>query len=236
MRKLIALLVLCFISGKHASALEAEQLFYALRTKVLTVKDYQADIKMKIDVSYMKIPLLKGKLFFRSPDKMRLEREGGLSLLPRKNINLTLSNLIPTGKVMVLDAGSADIAGKQFRVLKVVPEDDMGGIILSKIWVDEANMLVVRTETTTRNDGTVIMDLTFGKYSAWALPDKVTIHLDLKDYKLPQGVTMDYNNTPKPKDKEKTGGKQKGTISIQYLKYEINKGISDAVFTDKEKA
>jgi hypothetical protein len=94
----------------------------------------------------------------------------------------------------------------------------------------------MRTETTTRNDGTVIMDLIFGNYSTYALPDKVTIHLDLKDYKLPQGVTMDYNNSPQPKDKAKTGGKQKGTISIQYLKYDINKGIADAVFTDKEKA
>ena len=28
---------------------------------------------------------------------MRLERNGGISILPKKNLNLTLSNLIPVG-------------------------------------------------------------------------------------------------------------------------------------------
>ena len=213
-----------------AATADAETLFYALRKKILTVQDYTADVRMKIDVNYMRIPVLKGSLIFKSPDKMRLERRGGISLLPKKNINLTISNLIPTGKVTVIDAGMATVEGKKLHMLKVIPEDEASTIVITKLWVDEADLVITRAETTTRNDGTVIMDLSFGRYTNYALPDKVTIFMDLKDYKLPKGVTMDYNNAD-PADLPKTKGKnQKGTIQITYLKYDINKGIADDRF------
>ncbi len=218
----------------QARADAGSDLFYALRKKVLTVKDYSAEVKMKINVSYLKIPQLRGTLIFKSPDKMRLERSGGISLLPKKNINLTISNLIPAGNVMVIDIGNVTIEGKKLHVLKVIPEDDLSNIVLTKIWIDETNLVAVRAETTTRNDGTVTMDLAFGKYASYGLPDKVTILLDLKDYKLPKGVTLDYNDEPTPVVKaaetDKKPKSKKGSIQINYLSYEINKGISDDRF------
>ena len=230
MRKLLLLLLISLSHVTVHAADNAETLFYTLRTKILQVQDYTAAVKMKIDVSYMKIPLLKGTLFFKAPDKMRLERNGGISLLPKKNINLTISNLIPTGKVTVIDAGEEVKDGKKLHILKVVPEDDISNIVITKIWVDEERLVAVRAETTTRNDGTVIMDLSFGKYTTYGLPDKVTIFMDLKDYKLPKGVTMDYNNMETPETEAKKVKSQKGTIQITYLKYDINKGIPDEKF------
>lgn len=233
MRKYIAIILLLLMATGTARAADAAGLFDALRQKVMTVKDYTADVKMKINVTYMRIPQLGGTLFYKYPDKMRLERHGGLSILPRKNVNLTLSNLIPSGAVMVLDAGTGTIAGRTVRLIKVVPEDEKSEIVLTKIWVDEANLLALRTETTTRNDGTVSMELEYGRYTKYALPDKATIFMDLKDYKLPKGVTMDYNEATDLKPK-KDGKNQKGTIQITYLKYDVNKGLSDAVFAGKE--
>ena len=45
---------------------------------------------------------------------------------------------------VLLDA-NATVAEKTLRVLKVIPEDDKSGIILSKIWIDEANLLAPLT-------------------------------------------------------------------------------------------
>ena len=225
-------LLFCFIllSLQAVCAEDATKLFYLLRDKVLSVKDYTADVKMKIEVNFMRIPTLKGTLYFKSPDKMRLERHGGISILPKKNINLTLSNLIPTGQVTVIDAGSDTRGGRKVRIIKVIPEDDQSNIVLTKIFIDEANLLAVRTETTTRNEGTVLMDLEFGHYTSYALPDKVTIFMDLKDYKLPKGVALDYNDVPEEGSKPKKAKSQKGTIQISYLKYVVNTGLSDDVF------
>ncbi|MCD6011601.1 MAG: hypothetical protein K0Q79_1463 [Flavipsychrobacter sp.] len=229
----LLVLALLFLQGS-VYAYDAEQLYYKLRDKVLLVKDYTADVKMKVDITYMRIPMLQGKLYFKAPNKMRMERKGGISILPRKNVNLTLNNLIPNGKVTVIDAGIGTINGKAVRILKVIPEDEASGIVLSKIWIDETAMLALRTETTTQNEGTVIMDLEFGKFLKYSLPDKVTITMDVKEYKLPKGITMDYSEvTPSAAKDEKVKNK-KGVIEIHYLSYAVNTGLSDAVFKGEE--
>jgi outer membrane lipoprotein-sorting protein len=199
------------------------------------VKDYVADVKVKIDVSFMKVPPMNGKLYFKAPDKMKLERDGGISILPKKSINLTMNNVIPEGGVTIIDAGYDKIGDKNLRVIKVVPTDERTDVVLTKIWVDEARLLAVRTETTTRDNGTIKMELYFGKYVNQALPDRITFYVDVKDYKLPKGVTMDYDGMDQPAKKPATGKPRKGRIEINYLDYKVNQGLSDAVFLEKKK-
>jgi len=212
----------------------ANDLFYNMREKLGSVKDYVADVKMKIDVSFMRIPTLYGKLYFKSPDKMKLERNGGISILPKRSINLTLNNLVPSGNAAVIDAGEDVLCGKKVRVIKVVPDNDANGIVLTKIWIDEGRLLALRTETTTRDNGTISMDLQYGRYTRVSLPDVVTFFIDVKDFKVPKGVTMDYDggeNGTVSKKNGKTKAK-KGVIKIEYLNYRINTGLSDKIFEE----
>jgi outer membrane lipoprotein-sorting protein len=228
--KKILVLLLMILGSISAKATDANQLYYALRDKVMKVKDYTADVKIKIDVHYMRIPEVKGKLYFKYPDKMRLERNGGISVLPKKNITMTQNNLMPTGNVTALDAGYETIGGKKVRIIKVIPDDDNSNIVLAKIWIDEASLVALKTETTTKDQGMVFMDLEYGAYASYGLPSKVRITMDVKEYKLPQGIAMDYTDANEVKQKPKDGKQKKGTIQLTYLKYDINKGLSDDVF------
>ncbi len=230
-RSFITMLVILSCSAQ-AFAVDANELFNTLRRKIFTVQDYTAVVKMKISVKYMRIPQLAGTLYFKSPDKMRLERHGGLSVLPRKNINLTIRNLIPTGNANVIDAGQALIGGKNTRIIKVIPEDEKSDLVLSKIWVDEATLVALRIETSTRNEGTITMDLEYGKYSSFGLPDKLLLTLDVKDFRMPKGMTMDYTESRPDEALKDTKGK-KGTIQITYLSYKVNTGLSDKIFTSE---
>lgn len=229
---LIALPDLC--GAQTAKGTDASKLFYQMRDKVGLVKDYVADVRMKIDVAFMRVPLLTGKLYFKAPSKLRLERNGGISILPKKSYNLTLNNLIPAGNATVIDVGIDKIGDHPVRVLQVVPQDETD-IVLTKIWVDEARLLVLRTETTTRDNGTVRMELEFGKYAHLSLPDHVIFKLDIKDYKLPKGVTMDYDDgTQEMMAQAKKMKMKKGTIEIRYLSYQVNKGLTDGIFEAKK--
>ena len=212
---------------------DATQLFYKMRDKIGVVKDYVADVRLKIDVAFMKVPLLAGKLYYKSPGKMKLERNGGISILPRKSISLTLDNLIPGGRVNVIDGGWDTVSGHRVHVIKVIPDGE-SDIILTKIWVDEPRLLALRTETTTRDNGTIRTDLEYGNYAALSLPDKVTFVLDIKDYKLPKGVTMDYDEgqDAAPQNPKIPKALKKGRIEIRYLRYQVNVGVNDAVFKE----
>jgi outer membrane lipoprotein-sorting protein len=229
----ILLLTTVHCNAQPDAETSASRTFYALRTKVLAVHDYVANVQMKINVAYMRLPELKGRLYFKYPDKIRFERTGGISILPKRNMNLAMSNLIPQGKVMVLDAGYDTIAGKKVHIIKVIPETE-DNIVLAKLWIDEQALVALRTETTSK-DGTAKMELTYGAYTNLALPDKVVLYLDVKDYKLPKGITMDYDDNETSTAIKSAGAKKssKGTILIQYLQYRVNTGMKDDVFNNK---
>jgi hypothetical protein len=233
----LLVLVVCAAVNAHAQ-LPAEQLFYKLRTRVTSIRDYTAPVRMNINVSFMRVPQLHGTLYFKSPNKLKLERAGGLSVLPKNGISMSMNNLLPDGGVSVIDAGTDVIEGKPVRIIKAVPNADASDIVLTKLWVDEARLLVLRAETTTRDNGTVKMDLTFGRYAHLALPDRAMLHLDVKEYKMPKGVTMDYGTTERVIEEDTKTGKTKrrrGTIRVEYLSYKVNTGLSDALFIEKKK-
>jgi hypothetical protein len=200
---------------------------------MFTVKDYVADVRMKIDVSFMRVPMLAGKLFYKAPGRLKLERAGGISILPKKSVSLSIDKMMPSGGVTVIDAGAEKIDGIPVHVIKVIPEGE-SDIVLAKIWVDERRMLALRTETTTRDNGTARMELSYDKYAGQALPDKIVFVMDVKEYKLPKGVTMDYDEGNAPVQKsENPRLPKKGRIEIRYLSYQVNVGLSDAIFSDK---
>lgn len=228
----VVMMACCNITFAQADT--ATEMFNKLRSRLNAIKDYTADVRVKIDVSFMKVPPLAGKLYFKAPDKMKLERNGGISILPKKNMNMSLNSMLPAGSATVIDAGKDIINGRNVRVLKVIPQEDMSDIVLTKIWVDYERNLALRTETTTRDNGTVKMDLSFGNYIKQGLPDKITVHLDVKEFKLPKGVTMDYDSQQPVKAAPAANGKnKKGKIEINYLNYQVNKGLSDSIFEEK---
>jgi hypothetical protein len=71
--------------------------------------------------------------------------------------------------------------------------------------------------------------MNYGNYSSYGLPDKVVFSFNTKDYKLPKGVTFDYDDGVK----KKTGNdlkNKKGKVEISYSEYVINKGVDDTIF------
>ncbi len=235
--RLCAFAVIFLLAATARAQLPAEQLFYKLRERVTSIRDYTAPVRMNINVSFMKVPQLNGTLYFKSPDKLKLERAGGLSVLPKNGISMSMNNLLPAGGVSVLDAGADVVDGRPVRVIKAVPNADASDIVLTKLWVDEARLLVLRAETTTRDNGTVKMDLTFGRFASLALPDRAVLYLDVKEYKMPKGVTMDYGTSEPVMDdsKQAKGKRRRGTIKVEYLDYKVNTGLSDALFAEKKK-
>ncbi len=210
----------------------SQQMFYDLRQNLTRVKDYVADVQMKIDVPFMKVPTLKGKLYFKFPDKMKLERNGGIAILPKKSISLTLNNLMPSGDATVIDVGIEQWKGRPARVLKVIPETE-SPIILAKLWVDAEQLLILKTETTTRESGTINMELAYGKFKSLNLPDEIQFIVDVKEFKVPKGVAMDYDAGEDVSiKKKKSNGNKKGSIKINYLNYKINSGLSDKFFIE----
>ena len=142
---------------------------------------------------------------------------------------MNLNNLFLDGPAAydVIDLGKE--AGSQLRIIKLLPKDENSDIVLSTLYIDEVTALIKRSRTTTKDNGTYELEMTYGKYSEYGLADKVIFSFNTKDYKLPKGVTFDYDDGTKKEDKDKVKNK-KGKVEISYSSYVINKGVPDSVF------
>lgn len=229
MRKIFLLgIILLFSIAGFSQDMTA--LVMKVKAKLELVNDYEADGKMKTDVSFIKAPIGKVKVFFKKPNKFRLKKDGGISLLPKGGVSVNMNSIFATNDFVALAAGETVIGGTKTKIVKLLPANEDGDIVLTTMYIDEANLLVKKAVTTTRENGTYEIEMSYGQFMQYGLPDKVVFSFNTKDYKLPKGITLEFDDNEKQlSDAEKLRNK-KGRVEITYTNYVINKGVSDSVF------
>lgn len=230
MNKKYLLLVFSLIVVVAAQSQTAEDLIRKVKAKLDKVNDYEAKGKMKTNVVFIKVPVASVKIYFKKPNKMRINNEKGISFVPKGSVNINLSNILAgdEGNYDIVDAGKD---GKDsLRIIKLLPKDDNADIVLSTLYIDESKSLIRKAKTTTKDNGTYELEMTYGRYSDYGLADKVIFSFNTKDYKMPKGVTFDYDDGTKKDKKSEEMKNKKGKVEISYSEYIINKGVSDSVF------
>lgn len=221
------MIVLLFIQSVFAQT--PEELIQQVRTKLEQVNDYQAKGKMKTNVIFIKAPIANIKVYYKKPGKLKIVNEKGISFIPKGSVNINLSNIfVNTDGFDIIDAGTEN--GSGLRIIKLLPKDDNADIVLSTLYIDESKLLIKKSKTTTKENGTYELEMTYGKYAAYGLADKAIFSFNTKNYKLPKGVTFDYDDGNKKNEPADQLKNKKGKVEITYSEYSINKGIPDSVF------
>lgn len=224
---------LFILTGSLALSVQAQDmtgLINKVKTKLDQVNDYEADGRMKTDVAFIKAPVGKVKVYYKKPNKFRLKKDGGISLLPRGGVSVNMNSIIAASDFIALAAGEANVGGTKTRVVKLLPANESSDIVLTTMYIDEANLLVRKAVTTTKENGTYEIEMSYGQFSNYGLPDKVVFSFNTKDYKLPKGITLEFDDTEKELTEAEKIRNKKGRVEISYSNYVVNKGLPDAVF------
>ena len=176
----------------------------------------------------MKVPDSKVDVYYKQPDKFKISKPEGISVVPKGGVSININSLLSGSQYTAVSAGNATLGKYPVIIIKLIPLSESSEVMISTLYIDEKELLIRKASTTTKDNGTYEMELTYGKYAAWGLPEKVTFSFNTKDYKLPKGVTFEYD-TGQPQTTTDTKN-QKGTLEIIYTSYSINRGISDSVF------
>lgn len=217
------------LSAKKKGNDSPEELIRKVREKLEKVNDYEAKGKMKTNVVFIKAPVATVKVYYKKPNKLRINNENGISFVPKGSVNINLNTIfINTDGFDMIDMGNEK--GTNFRVIKLLPVDENSEVVLSTVYIDEEKLLIRKAKTTTKDNGTYELEMNYGKYSEYGLADKVVFTFNTKDYKLPKGVTLDYDDGTKKDESADKLKNKKGKVEIIYSTYTINKGISDSVF------
>jgi outer membrane lipoprotein-sorting protein len=223
----ICVVILCNVLLLNAQA--PNDLIKKVKAKLDVVNDYVAEGKMRTDVAFIKAPLGKIKVYYKKPNKLKLVKEKGISILPKGGVSINSSSILGMSNYTAIDAGETVVSGTKTKVIKLLPTDDNSDIVITTLYIDEAALLIKKSSTTTKENGSFEMEMFYGEHANYGLPNKMIFSFNVKDYKMPKGITLDFDDDMKPEEKLKLK-KKKGKVEFIYTNYIINKGVDDAVF------
>ena len=225
------LFLLCLLIAAGVSAQDADALVKQVRDKLMKVQDYKAQAVLKTDVPFIRIPQSDVDVYYKRPDKFRIKKEGGVSIMPKGGVSINLYSLLSGNKFTAVAGGESKLGAMPVKIVKLLPLEENSEVVLTTLYIDEKNALIRKATTTTRDNGTYEMEMEYGKFANWGLPDKIVFIFNTKEFKLPKGMTLEYEGGAKPEAQSNNGSKdQKGKIEIRYANYLINKGVDDKVF------
>ncbi len=224
-----SLFLVAFFCATSLWAQNEETLLQKVRAKLERVSDYQAEGRMKLDVSFINAPASKVTVLYKKPNRFKVKKSGGISILPKGGVSVNVNTLISGSNYQTVPGGASSVDGKPTTIVKLIPTDESSDVVLSVLHIDETDAVIRKATVTTKESGTYEILLSYGSFTAWGLPDKVAFSFNTKDYKMPKGVVFEYDKGGERKvdDKAKT---KKGKVEITYSSYTINKGLDDKLF------
>jgi outer membrane lipoprotein-sorting protein len=225
--KLIAIFALLFYTNAIFS--QVDPLIEKVSKKLALVNDYVGEGVMKTDVSFIKASLGKVKVYFKKPNLLKVKKDGGISLLPKGGVSLTINTLLNTKQYSTIPSGTQVLNGKTLTVLKLIPTDENLDWVIATLWIDPVEALVYKTATTTKENGSYEITMQYGAYANYGLASKIIFSFNTKDYKLPNGITLEFGDEDAAA-KQKALKNKKGTVEITFNNYIINKGVSNSMF------
>jgi hypothetical protein len=221
LKKIFPWLLILFFLSPHWIRADEEAVRYldAIEKKYSELKDYTAEVNIHFDMETFKTPDMQGKLYFKAPDKLKIESKG-IFFFPReggyfnpglfKKDDFEIKILEPAAE------GSRDIK------LKIVPKkkDRMGREFV--LLIDRKDNLVKEIQTSQFDGRETQAKIEYGRYGSFELPRYILLTLDLPS------VEMNEKRGFGPF--EQKSERVTGTIEITYANYKVNTGLKDDIF------
>jgi hypothetical protein len=196
----------------------------ALEKEYSGLKDYIVDVSIHFDIETFKAPDLKGRLYFKVPDKMKVEskrvlffpREGGYfnpALFKREDYTVLFLENVTRG-------------GKKSVKLRLLPKKKMRDIQELVLTIETERNQVREIDVAQSGGREVKAEIAYGTFGQFELPTRINL---LLDYPAVEPEIVKGFDTSPPGAKRVTG-----RIEMTYSNYKVNSGLKDAFFKEAE--
>ncbi len=219
--------IFLLLSFTFAQTKNSDNILKQVKNKFNLVKDYQADVIVKLEMEAVKVPDTKAKVYFKQPNKYKIESDG-FAMLPKQSMNFSPVQLLQ-GDFTSVYVRSEKIDNQNFDVIKLIPNSDTTDIILSTMWINSRKNIIHKVETTTKRGGTVQIDFIYD--------DKfIPLPIGLK-FSFNLGEVKTRNQIEKKENQQQripTSMRVRGSVTMKYSNYKINVGLPDKLFDEKK--
>ena len=145
MKKIITILIL-LAAVTIAQQKDPNKILNSVRDEFKKIEDYVVDVEIKIDVNYIKAPATKAKIYYKQPDKVKMESEG-FAMLPKQGLNFSPLGLLEN-EYNAIYTGQDTINENLTDIVKVIPSANDSKIVLMTMWIDTEESRIRKVETT----------------------------------------------------------------------------------------
>jgi hypothetical protein len=223
----------------------------SLVAQFLRIEDYSVRVKISVNMTGLRMPRKKIKLYFKSPDKIKVEADG-FAIVPRTGLGgspLHFLKMLSDLRVEGLDTLHSQphwrLSGGVIPDSLQLPIESDREIpeIRMTLWVDTTHWIISRVETEMDSTKIFSMESQYKQFDGFYLPAKTEVKLGFKGLGKwamrdpmsgPLVDEQDFNQVAteagtKPKQREFAG-----TITMEFSKYKINRGLKDKLFEDSD--
>ena len=233
MKKIILFVfIICGVNNLFAQSYDSKPLLDSVKNKMNKVNDYSADVSIKLNVTFIKIPVKKATIYYKKPDKIRMKTTG-FAMLPKKGANFNAGDFLKKDFTSIFIKNEM-IKGVRTEMIKVVPLTADNDILLATMWIDRKKQIIYKIDATTKSNGNFLMEFSYPTVAnPFDMPSALQFTFEVNKTTLPVAVSGDFDSDAK---KVKDDGKpKKAILTLNYSNYKVNTGIPDSFFVDEKK-
>lgn len=196
------------------------------------VRDFVATIEAKVDMERLRVPNMNATLYFKKPDKVHFDSPG-FAMLPREGVVLNAGTL--RARYDAETIGEESVDGKKLTKLRLTGKEQNIRPRQLFVWVDQAVWTIVKMESVPYQGRILRLEFTYATQSGgYVLPQtlKASFEAIARD-STQRPLDMDLSNAPQLNEMTQRVPRS-GSITVKYLEYKINVGLSDEIFVKKE--
>ena len=197
------------------------------------VQDFVVTIEANVDMERLRVPKMTATMYFKKPDKVHFT-SANFVMLPREGIVLNPAVLLERYNPAM--AGDEIFEGKKLTKLELKAKEPKVRPSKLQLWVDASTWTISRLETVPYQGRVLRLAFTYALQagSHW-LPQtmKASFEVMARDT-LQRQFDLDM---PAPQFEEmRQRPSRSGSITVKYLDYKVNVGLSDEIFQRREDA
>ncbi|MCB0703308.1 MAG: hypothetical protein R2863_06430 [Candidatus Kapaibacterium sp.] len=213
--KIIKIIALILVSTLTASAQDAESILNKLVTKLEKVGPHTVNLRINIDVEFLKIKERNARLVYNGPDDIDISSDDFM-LMPKNGAQMEYLGIIKNRSAAIYEGTEKDSKGNTLTKIKIIPGKNKDGVILANMLIDEKTNRIVRMKAFTESNGSFVSEFEYGN-NLYDMPSKVKLEFDMKNFQIPAHLSGDIDAVGKKNaDKKET---TTGKVVITYSGY-----------------
>jgi len=226
LKKILWLLwVLFLLSPEQIQAQEdATHYLDTLGKKYSGLKDYTVDVRVHFDIEGFKAPDMLAKLYFKTPDKMKIESKRVFFLPKEGGYFNPFMFKKEEFEIRLLERLTYD--SRNAVKLRLTPKKMKGSTRDFVLTIDADQNLIREMNISSFEGREVKAVIEYGKFSDFELPTHIELQLDIP-----------FNESRRIKDFGQSAPKTEritGKVEIGYSNYKVNSGLRDEIFKETE--